>query len=90
MDGRTWPDAAEVAEAWRGVTDQWIVRRNKAHERAQWEVVHDWGGEVIDEATQAVVARYSSQIEAHEHAERLENAARGAAVLAIFTKWKAE
>lgn len=40
------------------LASEWITRRNKAHATRQWEVVHDWGGDLISEDTQAVVGRY--------------------------------
>lgn len=72
---------AEVAAAWHSVTDEWIVRRNKMHDERQWEVVHDWGGDIISDDTQKVVARYHTEREATENADRLEDEARGTAVL---------
>ena len=73
----------EIARAWWSVKDEWIVRRNKAHDRKQWEVVHDWGGQLVSEATQKVVGRYDTDEGAQKLAQRLEDVARGAAVLAL-------
>jgi len=74
----------EIARAWHSVTDEWIVRRNKMRDRNQWEVVHDWGGDVISEDTMRVVARHGTERAAERKAERLEDSARGAAVLAAL------
>lgn len=75
----------QVAKAWHSVTDEWIVRRNKMHDTKQWEVVHNWGGDVIDDATMKVVGRFQTQEEAQRFARRLEDEARGQAVLDAFT-----
>lgn len=74
----------EIARAWHGVTDEWWVRLNKAHDRRQWEVVHHWGGSVISEDTMKLISRHETQDGANRKAERLEDAARGAAVLAAL------
>lgn len=76
----------EVARAWWSVKDQWIVRRNKMHDDQQWEVVHDWGRDVVSEETMKVVGRHDSEILAIRHATNLENKARGAAVLARLAR----
>lgn len=73
-----------IARAWWSVKDEWIVRRNKMHDRKQWEVVHDWGGKLVSETTMKVVSRHETQEQADHKAERLEDAARGAAVLAAL------
>lgn len=72
----------EIARAWYSVKDEWIVRRNKAHSRKQWEVVHDKGSILISEDTMKVISRHETEEQATRKAERLEDAARGAAVLA--------
>lgn len=74
----------EIARAWWSVKDEWVVRRNKIYDSRQWEVVHDWGGLLVSEATQKVVSRHETQEQAERKAERLEDAARGAAVLAAL------
>lgn len=74
----------EVARAWYSVTDRWIVRRNKMHDRKQWEVVHDWGGDLISDDTMKIVGRHETEDAADRKAKRLEDAARGAAVLSTF------
>jgi len=75
----------QVRRAWHSVKDEWIVRRNKMHDRRQWEVVHDWGRSLVSEATMKVVSRHETNEAAIRKAERLEDAARGAAVLAALT-----
>lgn len=76
----------EIAKAWHSVKDQWVVRRNKMHDSRQWEVVHDWGLDIVDEATMKVVGRHDSSIMADRQAKRLEDEARGAAVLAALSR----
>ena len=76
----------EIARAWYSVKDEWIVRRNKMYDRKQWEVVHDWGGPVISEETMKVISRHETQEQADRKAERLEDSARGAAVLAALSR----
>jgi hypothetical protein len=75
------PTADYIAKAWHSVTDEWVVRRNKEHDSRQWEVVHNWGGDVIDEDTMAVIGRYSTQERAEDRARKAEDKARGIAVL---------
>lgn len=74
----------QVAKAWHSVTAEWIYRRNKMHDTKQWEVVHNWGGDCIDDATMKVVGRFQTQEEAERFARRLEDEARGQAVLDAF------
>jgi hypothetical protein len=74
----------EIARAWWSVKDEWIVRRNKMHDHKQWEVVHAWGGKLISEETQKIVGRHETEEAAERKAERLEDSARGAAVLACL------
>ena len=75
--------AADVVRAWQSVTDEWIVRRNKAHDDGkQWEVVHAWG-DVISYDTQRVLKRFALQSSAETLAKKCELEARGAAVLKI-------
>jgi hypothetical protein len=51
----------QVLVAMNKPTDEWISRRNKAHDTRQYEVVHDWGdGFLISEDTMNVVARYQT------------------------------
>lgn len=80
--------AADIAEAWHSVTDEWIVRLNKMHDFEQWEVVHDWGVDVIAPETRKLVARFHTQEEAEECAERLEDQARATAVLRLIETTK--
>ena len=76
-----------IARAWWSVKDEWIVRRNKMHDRKQWEVVHTWHVDnVISESTMKVVSRHYTDEQATMKADRLEDAARGAAVLAALSK----
>ena len=71
-----------VSDAWEGVTDRWITRRHwKYDDGRQWEVVHDWGVDVIDEATMALVERFHRIEEADDLAEELEAEARATAAL---------
>lgn len=72
------PTPLEVAEAWHGVTKTFFIRRNKAHDTKQWEVVED------DANTLTAVHRFHSEQEATAKAMRLNNIARGAAVLKLF------
>jgi len=76
----------EVAKAWHSVKDQWIVRRNKMHDSRQWEVVHDWGGDLVSDETMKVMGRHDSSIMADRQAKLLEDEARGAAVLAALSR----
>jgi hypothetical protein len=71
----------EVARAWWSVKDEWIVRKNKSHAIRQWEVVHDWGCDSVSDSTMKVISRHHNENAAFLKAERLEDAARGAAVL---------
>lgn len=72
----------EVANAWESVTDEWIVRREKAHDDGrQWEVVHDWGGDLISDDTRKVLRRFARFEPAEEYARKREREARGKAVL---------
>jgi hypothetical protein len=75
------PTPEYIARAWHSVTDRWVVRRNKEHDERQWEVVHDWGGDVIDDDTMATIGRYSTQERAEQRARKEEDKARGPAVL---------
>lgn len=75
----------EVAKAWHSVEDRWFVRRNKMHDSRQWEVVHDWGRDIISDDTMKVVGRHDNSITADLQAKRLEDDARGAAVLAALS-----
>jgi H2-forming N5,N10-methylenetetrahydromethanopterin dehydrogenase-like enzyme len=77
----TLEQAIQVAKAWHSVTDEWIVRRNKMHDKRQWEVVHDWGGDIVSDDTQRVVGRFSTNGPAEKHARKLEDIARATAVL---------
>ena len=80
------PTPEQIAEAWHGITDRWIVRRNKAWDTRQWEVVHDWGGDVIAAETMKLIERFSHMDDATLLADKLENEARANAVLALFNK----
>jgi len=77
-------NAQDVAAAWNGITDRWIDRQNKAYDERQWEVVHDWGVDIISDQIMKVVGRFHTMHAAKKYAERLENEARGAAVLKLF------
>lgn len=76
----------EIARAWHSVSDRWFVRRNKSHDRRQWEVVHDWGGDLVSDETMKVVARYEDQDGAERKAALLENIARGTAVATAYSR----
>ena len=76
----------EVADAWHSVEDRWIARRNKMHDIRQWEVVHDWGKNIVSDDTMKVVGRFETLAGAQARAEKLENEARGAAVLAALPR----
>lgn len=76
----------EIARAWYSVKDEWVVRRNKMHDTRQWEVVHDWGHGLVAEETMKVLSRHQTEEAAIRKAERLEDAARGAAVLALLSR----
>lgn len=76
----------EIAKAWYSVKDEWIVRLNKMHDRKQWEVVHDTGRGLISDETFKVVSRHETQEQAEKKAQRLEDSARGAAVLAALPR----
>jgi hypothetical protein len=79
------PKPYEIARAWQSVTDEWIVRRNKAHDDGrQWEVVHHWGGTTIGPDTQKVIGRYPDRFTASEYADYCENEARAIAVLKLI------
>lgn len=79
-------NASEIAKAWHSVSDEWIVRRNKMNPGAQqWEVVHDWGGDLISDDTMKVIGRYPTEEQAERRARRAEDHARGTAVLAAIS-----
>ena len=67
------------------VKDEWIVRRNKLHDKKQWEVVHDWGRALVSDRTMKVISRHETQEQAEKKAERMEDSARGAAVLSALS-----
>ena len=75
------PTPEYIAKACHSVTDRWVVRRNKMHDERQWEVVHDWGGELVSEDTMRLIGRYSTQERAEKRALKQEDIARGTAVL---------
>jgi hypothetical protein len=75
----------EIAKAWWSVQDRWFTRRNKMHDSKQYEVVHDWGRDLISENTMKVLSRHETQELAEKRAKILEDAARGAAVLAALS-----
>lgn len=82
------PSAQKIIDAWTGVTDRWIVRRNKNHTSHQWEVLHEWGDpDVVDPDTQKVVWRCSSQLDAQDKAQDLELLHRASAVQAMIVDW---
>jgi len=74
-----------IARAWHSVQDEWIVRRNKSYAVRQWEVVHNWGRDVISDKTMKAVSRHETMEGAQSKAYMLEDKARGAAVLAALT-----
>lgn len=81
----TPPNVDAIVDAWHSVTDRWITRRDKGKPRgSEWEVVHDWGDDCIDDETMKVVAEFATSEPADELAERLENDARATAVLRLF------
>ena len=75
----------QVIKAWYSVKDRWFTRLNKEHtDGRQIEVVHDWGTDVIDDATMEVIARYSTFDEAQKYAEHCQNMANAKAVLTLL------
>lgn len=76
----------EVANAWHSVKEEWFVRRNKVHDYKQWEVVHNWGGDLISDNTMKVISRHDAHDLAEHKAKQLENEARGSAVLAALSR----
>lgn len=76
----------DIAAAWHSVTDTWFTRRNKMHDSRQWEVIHDWGVDVVSEKTMKVVGRFETLAAAKDKAATLEDEARGAAVLGAIGK----
>lgn len=76
--------AADIVKAWNSVTDRWFTRRDKMHDARQWEVVHDWGGDLISDDTMRVVSRHHDADKAKAKAKQLEDIARGEAVLRIL------
>ncbi len=82
------PTPKEIAKAWYSVTDEWVVRHNKMHNTRQWEIVHNWGGDLISDDTMKVVGRYSEEGPAEQRAAILEDEARGNAVLRLFGEMK--
>ena len=76
----------QISRAWFSVKDRWIVRRNKAHDTRQWEVVHDFGFDLISDETMKVVGRFREENKAQRKARLLEHKARGAAVLAEISR----
>ena len=75
---------SQIIEAWHSVDDRWIVRRNKMHDTRQWEVVHDWGRDVVSDETMEIVGRYHTSDEAQALADDCENVARGGAVMQMI------
>lgn len=54
------------------VINKWFVRRNKVHTDGRiFELVHDWGGDVISEETMEVVSRHTTVLEAKTKADGL-------------------
>ena len=79
--------SADIIDAWYSVTDEWFARRNKSYDTRQWEVVHTWHVDnVISEDTMKVVGRRKHQQAAGAEAQRLEDNARGEAVLALIKR----
>lgn len=79
--------SADIVDAWYSVTDEWFARRNKAHDSQQWEIVHTWHiDNLISENTMKVVGRRGHQEAAAAEARRLEDRARGEAVLALIKR----
>ncbi len=82
------PSLQKIINAWNDIGDhRWIVRRNKEWDSRQWEVVHDWGGECIDEATQKLLKRFETQGEAEFYAADQEALARALQVATMITEW---
>lgn len=73
-----------VAKGWNSITDRWFVRLNKMHNSQQWEVVHDWGVNVISENTMKVISRHHLMVDAKADAKGLEDAARARAAIAAM------
>jgi hypothetical protein len=78
------PSTQKIIDAWFSITDDWIVRRNKIHDTRQWEVVHDWGGDLISDDTQKLLARFDTKLAADQYAADRERLARAGAVQAMI------
>jgi hypothetical protein len=78
----------DIADAWNSVTDLWIVRRNTSRAVRQWEIVHDWGGDLISDDTQKIVGLFKSKEAAEWRAEFLEQYARAEAVIQMLEKFR--
>lgn len=76
----------DIAEAWNGVRDEWIVRRNKSNAVMRWQIVHDWGREIVSDETQRIVGHFKTRESADARAIFLENHARGAAVVQMLER----
>lgn len=82
------PSAKKIIDAWTGVTDQWIVRKNKALAFDPWEVVHVCADQtIVDHDTQTVLARFGSAHDADAVATEYEMLARAGAVQAMIVEW---
>lgn len=78
--------AQDIRDAWTGVEMDWIVRRNKEHAKDQYEVIKDWGGDVISEETMELVGRFATYEEGNEYAKQADELLRAQAVLDIVHK----
>lgn len=82
------PTLDEIIEAWNEPLEnvRWFIRRNKMHDTKQWEVVHDWGGDTIDEETMEVIGRFHDSRPAGVFAYEAETKACAISVRNLFRK----
>ncbi len=79
------PTEQDIISAWFSVADEWIARKNKTYSDGfMFEVIHDWGGDIIADETQELLKRFATQDEATLYAHMCENKARARAVLKLF------
>jgi hypothetical protein len=77
--------AEQIARAWHSVYLEWGARKNKARtDGRMWEVYVTNPALPIDESNPKVVASYIYAEQAAAQAGRLEDRARGEAVLQLF------
>lgn len=79
---------AEIIDAWNDNNDRvWFSRYNKMIDVkiGQYEVIEDWGGEVVSDETRLVVGNFHSQDEADNEVKRLKNDAAADRVLKAIT-----